>query len=122
MQKPGNTPTGSGFEKARQKVLAFIATVPTPGKHSWEIRDELTREHDGYYEFTWMVRSDFWPKREWFPTVDNHPIVVRNSDGAMFMRSLPLAWDEFVKRMESGDLHPYGFRFGFEQEEKGEKQ
>lgn len=94
-------------ETARAKVAAFIATVPPPGKYPWEIRDENTKEMDGFWIFSWAARSDYWPKRDWAPTAGNCPLVVRMCDRAMFMWTLLCPWPEFIERIRSGDLHPY---------------
>ena len=75
------------YDTARAMVAAFIATVPKPGKYPWEIRDGDRREMDGFWFFSWAVRSDFWPKRKWCPTAGNSPIAVRKTDGAMFTGS-----------------------------------
>jgi hypothetical protein len=98
------------FATARAKVTAFIATMRQQGKHPWEIRDENTKELDGFWVFSWAVRSDYWPKRGYVASAGNCPIAVRKSDGVMFMWNLLCGWDEFVKRIESGELHPYGCR------------
>jgi hypothetical protein len=97
------------FAKAQAKVAAFIATVRPPGKHPWETRGASKVPKDGFWLFNWAVRSDFWPKRKWAPTVGNNPIAVRKSDGAMFMWNLLCRWEEFVERVKSGDLHPFGY-------------
>jgi len=110
MTRSPATQSGVDYATARAQVAAFIATVKPPGKHPWEIHDESTKELDGFWVFSWAVRSDFWPKRGYAPTVGNSPIAVRKSDGAMFMYHILCPWDEFVKRVESGDLHPYGCR------------
>jgi hypothetical protein len=109
MNAPATQP-GIDLAAARSKVAALIATVKPPGKYPWQIRDENPRDLDGFWLFSWAVRSDFWPKRKWAPTAGNSPIAVRKSDGAMFMYHLLCPWDEFVKRVESGNLHPYGCR------------
>jgi hypothetical protein len=110
MTRPPTTESATDFDIARARVAAFIATVKPPGKHPWEIRDENTKDLDGFWLFSWAVRSDFWPKREWAPTAGNSPIAVRKSDGAMFMYHILCRWEEFVERVASGNLHPYGCR------------
>jgi hypothetical protein len=108
MTGPPSAAIAIDFVTAWAKVAEFIATVPQPGKHAWEIRDENTKDMNEFWLFSWAVRSDFWPKRRWAPTVGNGPIAVRKRDGAMFMWQLFCPWDAFVERIRSGALHPYG--------------
>lgn len=110
MTRPPTTAAEIDYTTARAKVADFIATVPKAGKYGWEIRDENMRETDGFWLFSWAARSDFWPNRKWAPTVGNNPIAVRKRDGAMFMYHMLCPWTEFVKRIESNDLDPYGYR------------
>lgn len=103
-----HTPPEAGFAAARAKVEAFIATIRRPGKYPWEIIAHEKR--DGFWLFTWAVRSDFWPRRKYIPTAGNFPIAVRECDGAMFFWDLLASWESFVERIRDGNLPPYGGR------------
>src|SRR5262245_48690634 len=72
-------------DAAKSLVLRYLSTRPCKHGSRWVVLDENTEEFDIAWMFCWTLERFMKPGYQGTGMVGNYPILVRKTDGALFM-------------------------------------
>jgi hypothetical protein len=87
-------------DAAKTLVLRYLSARPCKHGSRWIVLNEDTQEFDIAWMFCWTLERLKMPGNTGTGMVGNYPILVRKSDGALFMWTLLEPLDRVLEKLQ----------------------